>query len=199
MLNLASILLAPPTCSGCGATGRDWCQQCAAIVPVPQWIGMGVPVLTCFTFSGPVRRTIIDWKEEGRRAARQRVEAWLAAGLQPLAEGWPQALFVPIPSSAASERQRGGRVLAAALCAVLPRDQVCEELRAVRPRADQAGLSRLQRERNLRGAMQWDGPHNRPLIVVDDIITSGATMREGVRAIRASGRLQVIGFALARR
>ncbi len=160
---------------------------------------MPVPVLTWFTFQGPVRRTIIDWKEEARRAARLRVEAWLAAGLQPLLARWPQALIVPVPSSPASERQRGGRLLTEAVLAVLPREQVCEQLRAVRPRADQAGLGRVQRERNLQGAMRWDGPRHGPLIVVDDIVTSGATMREALRAIGAPAMHGVMGFALARR
>ncbi len=199
MLTVISALLTPPTCSGCGLPGPEWCAGCAGISPAPAWIDVGLRTQVLFSFAGPVRRTIIDWKEEGRRAPRQRVVKWMAAGLGPLLAEFPEALLVPIPSSPRSERIRGARVLLDALRAVVPPDRLADALVPVRSRHDQAGLSREQRAANLEGAMRWLGPPDQPLIIVDDIVTSGATLREAARAVRAAAAIPICGFALARR
>lgn len=155
--------------------------------------------LVLFPFSGAVRRTVIDWKEEGRRAARERVLAWMAEGIAVVQQQLPGALVVPVPSSRGAERARGGRVLLDALRDVLPDASICADLVAARPRRDQAGLSRAERRANLEGSMRWDGPLDRPLIIADDIVTSGATLREAARAVRRAAAVPVLGFGLARR
>lgn len=199
MRALVASLLSPPACSGCGAAGPEWCADCARIVPSPRWIDAGVRTLVLFPFAGPVRRTIIDWKEEQRRAARGRVVGWLALGLAPLLRAVPDALVVPVPSSRASDHSRGARVLAEALRAVVPADRLSAGLVPVRARRDQAGLNREQRIRNLRDSMCWQGVLERPLIIVDDIVTSGATLREAARAVRSVSGVPVCAFALASR
>jgi predicted amidophosphoribosyltransferase len=165
----------------------------------PQWIDIGVRTLVLFPFSGPVRRTIIDWKEEQRRAAGERVVEWLALGLAPLLRAAPDALVVPVPSSRASDRSRGARVLVEALRTVLPADRLSTALLSIRARRDQAGLNREQRSRNVHDAMRWEGSLERPLIIVDDIVTSGATLRESARAVRSVSEAPVCAFALASR
>lgn len=199
MRALTASLLSPPICSGCGAPGPEWCAECARIRPSPQWIDVGVRTLVLYSFTGAVRRTIIDWKEEQRRAPRERVRGWLAQGLHPLLEAAPEALVVPVPSSRTSDRGRGARVLAEALRTVIPEGRMVADLLPVRARRDQAGLDREQRNLNLRHSMQWVGPLDRPLIIVDDIVTSGATLREATRAVRAVTAAPLCAFALASR
>jgi predicted amidophosphoribosyltransferase len=61
---------------------------------------------------------------------------------------------------------------------------------------DQAGLDRVQRLANLAGAFRAVGVHpSGPVVVVDDIVTTGATLAEAVRACQAAGR-PVIGGAV---
>ncbi len=199
MRTLIASLLSPPHCSGCGAPGPEWCPVCARTLPSAHWIDVGLRTLVLFPFAGPVRRTIIDWKEEQRRAARLRIEAWFAQGLAPLLRAAPTALVLPVPSSRTAERSRGARVLSEALDAVLPAGRLSTQLIAARPRRDQAGLNREQRARNLEGSMRWEGGPERPLIIVDDVVTSGATLREAARAVRVRTAAPVCAFALASR
>ena len=86
--------------------------------------------------------------------------------------------------------------------AVRPRRVVLPALRHVRPLADQAGLGQVARARNLEGAMQvrggWRGRlHGRPVWLVDDVVTSGATLLEAARALRVAGAVVVGGICLA--
>lgn len=199
MLTALRQLLAPPTCSGCSAPGSPWCLDCAATARRPQRTTIGIVVHTDFEFAGPVRRTIIDWKDENLLDARRRVIAWFAAGLEPLLQAQPEAVVVPVPASLQSLRRRGAGVLHACVRASVPGATVEPWLVATRPRHDQAALSRAARHANLLGSMAWIGPTNRPFILVDDVLTTGATLREGVRAARSAGALPSIAFAIAHR
>jgi predicted amidophosphoribosyltransferase len=199
MISSLRELLAPPTCSGCDVPGVEWCPRCATVAPEPQWTDIGIPVRTEFSFAGPVRRTIIDWKDENQRAARGRVREWLAQGLEPLLERHAGAVLVAVPASPRSVRRRGGDVLYESLARAMPHAPVEAWLRAVRDRADQSGLNRSARSVNLRGSMEWVGPVGRTIIVVDDVLTTGATLRESARAARQAGAAEIIGFAIAHR
>jgi predicted amidophosphoribosyltransferase len=74
-----------------------------------------------------------------------------------------------------------------------------------RPKAGptQAGLSRSQRQRNLAGAfaVPQDQRHriaNRPVLLVDDVMTTGATLYEAARTLQKAGSGPVRGLVLAR-
>ncbi len=68
--------------------------------------------------------------------------------------------------------------------------------------ADQAGLSIVDRRRNLAGAVsvkpRWRNViRDRDLVVVDDVVTTGATISEAARALHRAGALGVVGAAIA--
>ena len=118
----------------------------------------------------------------------------------PLA-GWPTSVIglVPIPSSAAAVRRRGldvaGRLAQRAgrrLGEVGVTARVVPLLRIVRPVADQSGLGSVQRRANLAGAYGlargWAaGDRWGPLVLVDDVVTTGASLAEGWRVVRTAG------------
>lgn len=169
------------------------------VLPDVQWQHLQSDLVLCsaFRYEGPIRKTIVDWKEQQHRAARIRVQQWFAAGLLPLLERRRDLLCVPIPSSPANDRLRGTSVLADVMKS-LPIG-IDTGLSSARPRRDQAGLSRVERIENLHNAFTWNSQTMRPMLIVDDVVTSGATMRAAAAAIRAGGGHVWGAFGLARR
>lgn len=200
MPSFLAVLLAPPLCEGCGASGISWCAACAAIPAMPRWTSLasGLRVLSLFAFEGPVRRSIIDWKDEGRTGAARRVEGWLGAVLAPLLRATPDALVVPVPSSRHADRIRGRSVLLDAVRVAVPQAAVAPALTSWAQRVDQSGLSRAERARNLHGALAWDGAVAPRCILVDDVLTTGATLREAARAAQAAGVQEMVACVIAR-
>lgn len=100
-------------------------------------------------------------------------------------------LLVAVPSTRAATRRRGydpvGRLARAAGCRVMRGALV--HARDVR---DSAGLSAADRARNLSGAMAVPTArraqvHGRTVVLLDDVVTTGATLAEAARALRAAG------------
>lgn len=187
MLRILHELLAPAACIGCAEPGPAWCARCAGVAPRPVRRDLGITVHSRYAFDGPVRRVIIDWKDEARAEATAIVVRWFREALEPMVTMHPDAVIVPVPSSVAALRRRGGAVLVDAIRAAMPAAAVGDALVASARRRDQAGLNRRDRAANLAGSMRWIGDVDRPIILVDDLITTGATLRESVRAARAGG------------
>jgi len=105
--------------------------------------------------------------------------------------------LVPIPSSRSSLAKRGFDTVAS-LAKLVARDlgvKVNRGLRLVRQTRDQRSLTVEQREQNLAGAMRFELPNElrAPALLIDDVVTTGATLLEGRRAIEAEG-IPVLGF-----
>jgi predicted amidophosphoribosyltransferase len=164
-------------------------------------------------YDGVARAALIAHKEHaalaltpvlGRALARSAVECLAAAerdGLDAL-----RPLVVPVPSRPAVVRARGhdpvlrmARVAAARLREAGLDPSVAPLLRVGRRVRDQASLDRAQRRANMRGSMRARPPggaqRGRAAVVVDDIVTTGATAAEAARALRAAG-VAVVGIAV---
>ncbi len=162
----------------------------------------GRPAVAAADYAGPWRACLVGYKEHRMRLLAGPLGealAWAAAGV--LADDGPVRL-VPVPSAPATVRARGDDVtwrLARVAAARLRRagvDAAAERL-LVQARAvsDQAGLDAAARARNLAGSLRAAQRRGPPVVVVDDIATSGSTLREAVRAAEASGRV-VLGAAV---
>ena len=75
--------------------------------------------------------------------------------------------------------------------------QVRRLLRSTRRPQDQAGLGQRARSDNLRGAFRAVLPAAGPVVIVDDVVTTGATVREAQRALEEVGTLVTGSAALA--
>ncbi|HOA89675.1 MAG TPA: phosphoribosyltransferase family protein [Propioniciclava tarda] len=162
----------------------------------------GVPWCAAAEYEGAWSHCLVAYKE--RRAwtlARPlgRALAWSVAGLLGRES---RIALVPVPSAPAVVRQRGedvtlrlAREASAALVRVGCDATVERALRQTRGVQDQAGLDVAGRRRNLAGSMVALSGRSVPVVVVDDISTTGATLEEGVRAMVAGGR-HVIGTAV---
>lgn len=188
-------LVLPRRCAGCELPGTGLCGGCRDLLAGPP-AGAAVrgpprlPALAAVgAYEGVLRGVLLAHKERGRLALVRPLARALATAIGALGLP-PEAVLVPVPSAPAAVRERGhdhARRLAARTGACLGRP-ARPLLRQARPVADSAGLSAAQRAANLRGALVA----RRPLdgvcaVVVDDVATTGATLREAVRALRAAG------------
>jgi predicted amidophosphoribosyltransferase len=205
---LADLLL-PRTCAGCALPGAVLCRRCAVLLArphlaTPRRFPEGFPpTVAAGAYTGPVRPAVIAFKERGRSELARPLGAALALAVAAVVSGVPDGgprsrpvLLVPVPSSAAALRTRGRdhvRELTVRAVAELRAVGVpAAEARLLRRRGrlrDSAGLSADQRRANLAGTFVPTGTR-RPrglLVLVDDVVTSGATLTEAAAALAADG------------
>ena len=225
-------LLLGGRCAGCDAPGGTLCETCSrAVGPAPRvcWPDptptglldpVAVPPWAAGAYVDPLRRLVVAYKDRDRASLAGPLGAALAVvverallsaaprdgGLCHAGDRVPAVDLVPVPSSAASLRQRGRDVVADLARVAAGRlrrrgfdARVLPRLVLARAVADQAGLSARDRTANLHGALvaRRLGPAQRPVMVVDDVLTTGATAAEAVRALRADEITAVAVAAVA--
>jgi predicted amidophosphoribosyltransferase len=202
-------LVASSTCAGCRGEGGPLCPACAALLRGPAYDAplsprpAGLPpVLAVAAYDGPVREAVVAFKDHGRWSLRAQLGDALArsvAAALVLAPEPDRVVLVPAPGSPGSALERDGdhvRELAGRAAVRLRRAgvavRVVPALTSVRRRRDQVGLDRAARATNLASSMAATTaalrlPRRTPVVLVDDVVTTGATLGEAVRALRSCG------------
>lgn len=182
-------LLFPRACAGCAAPGYLLCPTCKKRLATPPFqhtpnLSVHVPVFALGTYDTPHRGVILAMKEKKNLAVRRHIGAVLAAALDHLeARGdiIPGAHLIPAPTRPSAARARGGDPVSAVCHASgRPTHDVFSLLDAT---PDQASLDESARRRNLSGNVQLSAVPQGPLIVVDDVVTTGATLQAGVEKL----------------
>lgn len=189
-------LVLPAGCLCCGRPGATWCAGCQPASAPRQVDRPGAPpIFAAGEYAEQLRTALIGYKERGRRQLAGQLAGYLADAVDcavRAVSGAGRAVLVPVPSRRAAARARGGdHVLrlarAVARQAELP---LLPVLTLTGPVGDSAGLSAEQRRTHLAGRMAATPPPqawDRCPILLDDIVTTGATLAEAGRALGAVG------------
>lgn len=184
-------LLLPVRCAGCGADGYMLCGPCRArLVAEPHWrtLSGGLRVTSGCERDELTAAIMLAYKQEGRVALARPLGAALRRAVAAARPPRERVAIVAVPSSRAAFRRRGFRPVDELLRAAgLP---VCALLRLRAGVADQRFLSRADRETNVAGAFRVTGPlpvGATSALLVDDVVTTGATLRHAQRALEAEG------------
>ncbi len=199
----AADLLVEGCCPGCQRAGAGLCPACVAAVaaePVRpfQRHCLDRPGWSAGLYADPLRRLISQAKDHHRWDAIGLLSSRLAAAVAGLAdaEAWPGPLcLTPIVSSPQAVRQRGldltwvlAKRAAARLRGAGLEARAWRGLVQVRRVRDQGGLDFAARQANLSGSMAAARPpEGCRVVLVDDVVTTGASLAEGVRALRRAG------------
>ena len=207
-------LVLPLDCGGCGAPSTRWCEACAkelSMSPdaprvVTPRIDPGVPVFALGRYAGARRHAIVAMKDRGRIDLSAPLAGVLAVGVHRLLI-WGlldvPLTIVPAPTRSWAARRRGGDPvtrIATLATAAHPHIAVVRALRMKALARDSAGLGSSARERNIAGRVLLTRrrvPTDGEVLLVDDIITTGATARESVRVLQTAGVRVTAVLALA--
>lgn len=197
MRTLIRDLIFTPNCIGCAVLGQAVCSDCLeklSIVKnhqIPQ-----IDSLVCASdYSSWLRDRVIQYKsgnyELGRALAQVLLEKCLIEfGNYPI---------VPIPSSIEKQQLRQIDTIGQIVKKIKlldPKYSINPNLFLIRPVMDQVGLSKLERQRNVADAFAAKAKLTGSVILIDDVVTTGATISAAAKALKGAGAIRVFAAGL---
>ncbi len=188
----------PPRCPGCGrSAGRSFCPSCTRELLFHRLeASCGLEIRAAGFYRGALRKAVLDLKHG---ALTSSVPALAEAMHRAWAGESPDAL-VPIPAEPKRRRLRGVHVpglLAGELANRLAVPARFDLLVPARQMPSQKNLSRPERRENVQGAFRAGPVSGLDLLLVDDVMTTGATLAEASRVLRSAGARRVRALVLA--
>ena len=201
----ALAVLMPVSCASCQHPDRSLCAACTSALQTAelfhQYLTVGaapsIEVVSALRYDETVRRIILSFKQNDRTDVARALASPLAIAVRAMvAAAGDRVELAPVPSSRAAYRRRGyDPVLVLLRRAGLAPARV---LAVVANRAQQKKLGTLERFENVTGSMAAIRTlAGRRFVIVDDIVTTGATISEAARVITAAGGVVVGAATLA--
>lgn len=208
-------LLYPPRCGGCGTAGEGWlCAKCCARVERipsvaqrqrlmldPPWDHAHIEMISAVRYATPIREAIHAMKYDGARDVIPALAVYLVETFQ--AQSLQADFITPIPLHSRRQRERGynqSEELALHLSQQVGIRLETRTLKRARHTQQQALLNTAERRVNVRGAFTGAAFYciGKRIMLLDDVTTSGATLRECAMALLDAGAASVIALTLAR-
>jgi predicted amidophosphoribosyltransferase len=186
-----SQLLFPSRCFGCQKLGPSICSDCRS-----SWHSHyyrtkfdSLTVHSSLLYTPTASKIILAAKESGLKKADELIIDALCLALQRSKLDTRVSRLVPIPSSKLSQRRRGRSFIVDLVKDMSHKTgiEMIDCLELSRRVKDQSGLHRQERATNLAGAFRLSSQVRGELILVDDVVTTGATLREAFRAVNSQG------------
>ncbi len=224
LLRVCADVVYPRVCHSCRAElppgAHAACRECLeAIVPVEEWDEAYRAALRFLREEGAVQDFVAAWYFEREGTLRALMHALKYGGFTQVGEEFGRALgerildaglggadiVVPLPLHASRSRERGFNqceYIARGVSSVTGRPSHAGMLRRTRFTQSQTALGSAERRENVRDAFALR-VRARPLIegrtvlLVDDVVTTGSTMRSCAAVLRAGGARSVIACAVA--
>jgi ComF family protein len=215
--------LYPPQCGGCGKLGIRWCSECQSKVVelkenLCELCGEVLPhsgiCETCHSnppafkalrsvaaFSGPLRTAIHQLKYHQDIALAESLAELLFQRINALK--WDFDIVTSVPLSKERQKERGynqSNLLAIPLALRVRKPFIGKAVERIRATHSQVGLNKQERQENVRDAFRANPQlvDQKTVLIIDDVATTGATLRASSQALRNAGAIAVYGLTLAR-
>ena len=190
-------LIYPPNCLICLATGSTFCPSCTNNWQQDVKVGQVVKIPLYFTnfYNPDSAKIILAAKENGNQIARGLLANSITKSIRKAVTDLNlsgEIALVSIPSSPAAIRKRGRNHIQELAIEIIKRSSFhgislinLPILKISKKIKDQSNLNKEQRLLNLSGAylaLSSESSFNN-LIIIDDLITTGASIQEGIRAL----------------
>lgn len=200
-------LIFPSRCLACGALGLSLCTTCRRewnphiyISRIGRDAETELTVISSVTYSSVAQKIILGAKESHIKECDRLVSEAVTHSLQKFLSTTSIDFLIPIPSRKSAARLRGRQFISEITAASSKTFDIpiANPLTHRRPVRDQSGLHLEERWNNLEGAFVVKGEQELPggVLLIDDLVTTGATLCEAARALRYAG-IKVIGAVTA--
>lgn len=187
-------LIFPARCLGCGVLGIEICIECRRywcprIIRTVSRQAPHFPIFSALPYSSVAGKVLLAAKENGIAAADALLSEALIFALTYCLDESPATFLVPIPSRKKVARIRGRQFISAISqnAGEFTSTPIHELLRHVRNVKDQSTLDAKARSINVDGALICLKFIHGNAVLIDDLVTTGATLHEAARALRAEG------------
>jgi predicted amidophosphoribosyltransferase len=186
-------LLFPVHCFGCKQLGIEICSQCRRYWNPHFYIQKidGLSIYSSIRYSSVAKSILLSAKEDSIKIADELIISALTNCIKRLpTQVLRSCILMPIPGSKRAIRKRGRDFIYELTKEVSLRTGLpcISGMEVTRTLLDQSGLSAIDRRRNIAGAFKASiQSTEQDLILVDDLVTTGATLLEAKRALLTNG------------
>lgn len=210
MRNLLNLVL-ERSCALCGrSTGSPFCHDCqrqlqyCQLAPAQQWQSGSPAVFAWGDYTSSLKRAIAVFKYDNQPQLAAPLGQWMAEAWLAVVDS--RVTVVPIPLHASKQQQRGfnqSDLLAQRFATIAKLPLALHGLERSRATEAQFGLDKAARDRNLQAAFTLGPaflrrPPPAPVLLLDDIYTTGATARSAIQTLHRHG-IRVHGVAVLAR